>query len=115
MKFQKTHNFEYNESFPFTPPLSGNLSFVYASEYLKSVLSADLAGEQNDISYSILTEDATDAYAVVNFRNSYSFNDDLRLRIGVVNLFDELFHTHFSINNLPNPGRNFYLGLSLGL
>ncbi len=114
-KYQKTHSFKFKESLPFTPPLSGKLSFVYSSESLKSVLSADIAGKQNDISYSILTEDATDAFAIVNLRNSYSFNSDLRLRFGVENLLDELYHTHFSINNLPNPGRNFYLGLSLGI
>lgn len=114
-KYQITHSFKFNESLPFTPPLSGKLSLVYSSKSLKSVLSADLVGEQNNISYSILTEDATDAFAIVNFRNSYSFSDDLRIRFGVENLFDELYHTHFSINNLPNPGRNFYLGLSLGI
>ena len=114
-KYQKTLSFKFNESLPFTPPLSGKLSLIYSSDKLKSIISADLASKQDEVSYSILTEDATDAYAVVNFRNSYSFSSDLRLRFGVENLFDELYHTHFSINNLPSPGRNFYLGLSLGI
>lgn len=114
LKYQNTHSFRYNEPLPFTPPLSGNFSFIYSSEKLKSIASVNFASNQNEVSYFILREDFTDSYAVINLRNSYRFNDDIKVRFGVENILDELYHTHFSINNLPNPGRNFYLGLSFG-
>ena len=115
LKYQKTHSFRFDESLPFTPPLSGNLSLIYSNEKLKSITSVDFASRQNEISYLILREDITDSYFVFNLRNSYRLAEDIKVRFGVDNLLDELYHTHFSINNLPNPGRNFYLGLSLGI
>ncbi len=115
VKYQYSRSITYNESLPFTPPLSGIINLSYNADDLVSVLSAEFAMEQNNISKNITIEDTTPGYMVLNWRNNYKINDTFTARFGVENIFDKYYYTHFSINNLPNLGRNLYLGLVVGL
>ncbi|MFA7327508.1 MAG: TonB-dependent receptor [Candidatus Kapaibacterium sp.] len=115
VKYQYSQSLKYNESLPFTPPLSGLINFSYRSDDIVSVISAEFAAEQNNISKNITIEDSTPGYVILNWRNNYKINDTFTVRFGVENVFDKYYYTHFSINNLPNLGRNLYLGLVVGL
>lgn len=115
VKYQYSRSLTYNESLPFTPPLSGIINLSYNTDDLVSVMSAEFAAEQNNISKNITIEDSTPGYVILNWRNNYKINDTFTVRFGVENIFDKYYYTHFSINNLPNLGRNIYLGLVVGL
>ncbi|PKL79128.1 MAG: hypothetical protein CVV25_09250 [Ignavibacteriae bacterium HGW-Ignavibacteriae-4] len=115
VKYQYSQSLKYNESLPFTPPLSGLINFSYRSDDIVSVISAEFAAEQNNISKNITIEDSTPGYVILNWRNNYKISDTFTVRFGIENVFDKYYYTHFSINNLPNLGRNIYLGLVVGL
>lgn len=115
VRYQYSHSAKFNESLPFTPPLSGviNLSYVNA-DYISSI-SAEFANAQHNLSKHIQNEDNTPGYVILNWRNNYSLSDMFTLRFGVENILDKYYYTHYSINNLPSLGRNFYLGLVISL
>lgn len=115
LKYQYSQAFKYNESLPFTPPISGLINLSYNAEDLVSVISAEFAAQQNNISKSITIEDTTPGYVILNWRNNYKISDTFTVRFGVENILDKYYYTHFSINNLPSTGRNFYLGLVVAL
>jgi outer membrane receptor protein involved in Fe transport len=115
VKYQYSQSLKYNESLPFTPPLSGLINLSYNNEDYTSVISAEFAAEQNNISQNINIEDSTPGYVILNWRNNYKINNTFTVRFGAENIFDKYYYTHFSINNLPNLGRNLYLGLVVGL
>lgn len=115
VKYQNSQSLKYNESLPFTPPLSGLLNVSYSGEDLVSVVSAEFASAQNNISQHITLEDRTPGYVILNLRNNYKISSIFTARFGIENLFDKYYYTHFSVNNLPNLGRNFYFGLVIGL
>lgn len=115
VKYQYSQSLKYNESLPFTPPLSGLINFSYKSDDIVSVISAEFAAKQNNISKNITIEDSTPGYVILNWRNNYKISDTFTVRFGVENVFDKYYYTHFSINNLPNLGRNLYIGLVVGL
>lgn len=115
VKYQYSQSLKYKEALPFTPPLSGLINFSYRTDDLVSVISAEFAAEQNNISKNITIEDSTPGYVILNWRNNYKISDTFTVRFGIENVLDKYYYTHFSINNLPNLGRNIYLGLVIGL
>ena len=115
LKYQYSQSLTYNEALPFTPPLSGIINLSYNSEDYTGVMSAEFASRQNNISKNINIEDSTPGYVILNWRNNYKINETVTVRFGIENILDKYYYTHFSINNLPNLGRNIYLGLVVGL
>lgn len=115
LKYQFSQSLKYNEALPFTPPLSGLINLSYNADDYIGVISAEFATRQNNISQNINIEDTTPGYVILNLRNNYKLNETFTARFGVENIFDRYYYTHFSVNNLPNIGRNFYLGLVVGL
>lgn len=115
LKYQYSHTLKFNESLPFTPPLSGMINLSYNNGDYVGVLSSEFANRQNNISKHITIEDTTPGYVILNWRNNYKISDQFTVRFGVENIFDKYYYTHFSINNLPNTGRNYYLGLVVNI
>lgn len=115
LKYQYSRSFKFNESLPFTPPLSGMINLSYNNEDYIGVVSAEFANSQNNISKHITLEDDTPGYVILSWRNNYKISEPFTIRFGVENIFNKYYYTHFSINNLPNQGRNFYLGLVVNI
>ena len=61
-------------------------------------------------------ERATEGYTLVNLSAALAVDEDLSLRVGVDNLFDEdaRQHTSFLKDEVPLPGRNFKVSLRAG-
>ena len=74
-----------------------------------------LAGNSRQSNFSPdFGEDQTPAYAIVNANAGYILGfEKSRLygKIGVENLLDAYYSTFGDWNNIPRPGRNFYLNL----
>lgn len=115
LKYQYSNSIRFNESLPFTPPLSGNLTMIYNIESLRLIVNTRFAGSQNRFSETILKEDKTPAFAIINLSGAYVLSKTFNLKFGIENILDKYYHEHFSISNIPNPGRNFYLSLGMNI
>jgi len=105
-------NKTFHEPLPLIPPLHGNLSLSYQSKYYWLAIGSAFASAQRRVAFRTTQEDITDAYIDIFVRSKIRVTDNLELKCGVENLFDLYYHQHLSINNLPNRGRNIYLGIN---
>lgn len=101
-----------DEPLPLIPPLKGNNSVHFHHKQNILMAEAEWAASQNRIAQTSSREDKTDAYAVLNFAYERTWmNGSLSTILKSNNLLDEYYHTHTSIGNIPEAGRNFMLSL----
>jgi len=113
LQYTRGRQLSLADNLPFIPPLQGETALTWSNEtwWLEGSLRA--AAEQSYIAAKSTREDKSDGFALVNLRARYRLSDTWEIKSGVENLLDETYHEHLSVNNLPAPGRNIYLGLNL--
>ncbi|MDZ7805578.1 MAG: TonB-dependent receptor [Gracilimonas sp.] len=102
-----------DEPLPLIPPLKGNTTLHFHRG--KNMLMADLewAAEQNRIAETSSIEDQTDAYGILNLTYERRWMDgNLTSILSLNNILDHYYHTHTSIGNIPEAGRNLMISLS---
>ncbi|MFP8489102.1 TonB-dependent receptor domain-containing protein [Gracilimonas sp. Q87] len=107
------NNQTLDEPLPLIPPLKGNTTLHYHRG--KNMFMADLewAAEQNRIAEISSIEDQTDAYGIFNLTFERRWMDgDLTSIVSLNNILDHYYHTHTSIGNIPEAGRNLMISLS---
>ncbi|MGN8226800.1 TonB-dependent receptor [Gracilimonas sp. BCB1] len=100
------------EPLPLIPPLKGNNSIHFHHKQNMIMTEVEWAAAQGRIAQTASNEDETDAYAVLNFTYERTWmNGNLSSILSINNLLDDYYHTHTSIGNVPEAGRNVMLSL----
>jgi iron complex outermembrane receptor protein len=98
---------------PLIPPLTSMTTLQYWRNHWNIQVECEAALQQQKINPAF-GEDTTPGYAVINLRGGYTFKKQgLLVNSGMENLFDTFYHAHLDWGNVPRPGRNFYLSLTL--
>lgn len=101
------------EPLPLIPPFKGNSMIHIHHNKNMWMGEVDWAAAQNRIAENTSNEDQTDAIAILNAtweRNWLEGN--LTSVLQVNNILDHYYHTHTSIGNIPEAGRNVMLSVS---
>lgn len=102
---------------PFISPVVYNANLQYSHKTFTGSVVMRGAGQQTNFNASF-GEDETDAYSVFSLTlgKSFSFSsDDLYVRLGVENIFDEYYSTYTDWKNIPRMGRNFFMAVSYAI
>jgi iron complex outermembrane recepter protein len=103
-----------NRNLPFISPFNYTSSLIYKKQAFS--LELTLHGNARQRNYAReFGENATPAYAILNCSSGYTFRLDrfkLHSRIGVENALNAFYSTFGDWNNIPRPGRNFYVNLT---
>lgn len=113
LSYLYAHNQSLDEPLPLIPPLKGNTTLHFHRG--NNMLMADLewAAEQSRIAEVTSIEDKTDAYSIFNLTYERMWlGGDLTSIISLNNVLDHYYHTHTSIGNIPEAGRNLMISLS---
>lgn len=116
LSYLYAHNQTLDEPLPLIPPLKG-ISMIQFSRASHS-FSVDVAwaAKQSRVAEISSTEDQTDGFAIINFRYRKSWmNKALTSTLEINNLTDAFYHTHTSIGNIPEAGRNVMITLKYRL
>ena len=108
------YNRALGEPLPYIPPLAVSLSLSYTGKQWWLQFRWLHNAAQKEVAYKSTREDTTPAFSRLDLRGRYRLNGQWELKAGVENLLDSYYHEHLSINNLPSPGRNIYLGINYG-
>ncbi|MFD2532997.1 TonB-dependent receptor domain-containing protein [Gracilimonas halophila] len=102
-----------NEPLPLIPPLKGNSMLHIHHRDNKWMAEVEWAASQNRIAERTSNEDKTDPYAILNATWERNWMDGtLSSILSANNILDDYYHTHNSIGNIPEAGRNVMLSLS---
>ena len=108
------------------PPLNHRLALSWAHNNTDIHLESVLYDEQTHTA-SFNDEESTAGYGLINLRGNYQFTPQLRVSLGVENLFDKYYRDHLAGYNrnadspvpigdrLPGSGRNIYVGINFSL
>ena len=102
---------------PFISPFAYNSSLHYDHKTFSGSLTMRGAGRQVNFN-SEFGEDETAAYTILSLTlgKQFSFNsDDLYVKLGVENMFDQYYSTYSDWKNIPRMGRNFFMTVSYAL
>lgn len=102
---------------PFISPLAYGSSLQYTHKTFSGSLAMRGAGQQVNFNPEF-GEDQTDAYTVFSLTigKEFSFSqDNLYLKLGVENIFDEFYSTYTDWNNIPRMGRNLFATVSYAI
>lgn len=102
---------------PFISPLTYNSMLQYTQGKFSGTLSMRGAADQVNFNPEF-GEDRTEAYTVFSLSLGKTFSisdDDIYVKAGVENIFDEFYSTYTDWNNIPRMGRNFYMTVSYTL
>ncbi|WP_103665256.1 TonB-dependent receptor [Gracilimonas amylolytica] len=113
LSYLYAHNQTLDEPLPLMPPLKGNTTLHFHRG--RNMFMADLewAAEQNRIAEISSIEDQTGAYGIFNLTFERRWMDgDLTSIVSLNNILDHYYHTHTSIGNIPEAGRNLMISLS---
>lgn len=116
LSYLYAQNQTLDEPLPLIPPLKGLSMIQYA--FSTSAISADVewAARQPRIAETSSIEDQTDAYAVINLRYEKTWlNEALTSTLEINNIANAFYHTHTSIGNIPEAGRNVMISLKYRL
>ena len=99
-------------------PLISPFSYKTAISYKQAMFDTELGlyGASKQQNYSAdYGEDMTDSYNVYYLNASYNFyagSNNIYVKAGVDNIFDMNYSTYADWNNIPRPGRNFFINVS---
>ncbi|WP_282055365.1 TonB-dependent receptor [Maribacter luteus] len=102
---------------PFISPLAYGSSIRYVDGKFSGSISMRGAGKQVDYNPDF-GEDQTNAYTVfsLSLGRTFSINsNELYLKLGVENVFDEYYSTYTDWKNIPRMGRNFFMTVSYSI
>lgn len=106
-----------NENLPFMSPFSYQTSLRYE----KNKFSAEAAvfGNTKYQDFAVqYGESETAAYAIINANLGYQLSfgkTKIFTRIGVENILDRFYTTYSDWNQIPRPGRNYFVNLNFNL
>lgn len=98
------------------PTLEGLIAIRYEGikKRFWTELSGRFAGEQKRAAISS-GETRTPGFSVFDFRGEFKLTDKLTINYGVENIFDKAYREHLNLDQIPEPGRNIFIGLKIGL
>lgn len=99
---------------PFMSPLQFQTSLSYEMNNFRIEGEMRAAAAQNRYAERA-GEIGAPAYAVFNIRGGWEITNGLEIRAGLENIFDTYYRDHLNLAQLPEPGRNAYLTLSVNL
>jgi iron complex outermembrane receptor protein len=103
-----------DENLPFIKPFSYIAEINYSREFFNAAIQ--LNGNGNQTHYgSYYGENETPAFAILNLNLGNMFyikQNKMILKYGIENILDTNYSTFADWNNIPNPGRNFYMNAS---
>ncbi len=102
-----------DRNLPLIRPFSYNSALMYKKNRFSAELSVIGNGRQTNYADEF-GEDATPDYAIVNCNAGYTFKldkYDLYAKAGIENVFDAYYSTFSDWNDIPRPGRNFFVNL----
>lgn len=105
-----------NIPLPSISPLKTVQNVRYKSKRFSAGMESESALRQNRIS-AYAGEDRTPGYWILHARMGYTFqvkHSKLELQVSAENLLDRKYHEHLDWGNLPRPGRNIAVQLTLG-
>ncbi|WP_020402591.1 TonB-dependent receptor domain-containing protein [Gracilimonas tropica] len=101
------------EPLPLISPLKGNSMLHIHHKKNMWMGEVEWAAAQNRIAETMSTEDRTNAYAILNATWERNWlNGSLTSILSINNLLDNYYHTHTSIGNIPEAGRNVMVSVS---
>ena len=101
------------EPLPLIPPFQGNSMLHIHHRKNMWLVEVEWAAAQDRIAESTSNEDKTDAYAILNATWERNWMDgSLTSILSLNNILDDFYHTHTSIGNIPEAGRNVMISLS---
>ncbi|WP_430966790.1 TonB-dependent receptor [Spongiimicrobium sp. 2-473A-2-J] len=106
-----------SRNLPFISPLAYNAMLQYTQGDFSGSLTMRGAADQVNFNPEF-GEDRTGAYTVfsLSLGKAFSINDDnVHVKAGVENIFDEFYSTYSDWNNIPRMGRNFYMTVSYAI
>lgn len=102
---------------PFISPLAYTGMIQYVEGNFTG--SITMRGAADQVSFNPeFGEDRTDAYTVFSLALGKTFswnNDNVYVKAGVENVFDEFYSTYTDWNNIPRMGRNFFMTVSYAI
>jgi len=102
---------------PFISPVAYGSNLQYNNKTFSGDLTMRGAGQQKNFNPEF-GEDETDAYTVFSLTlgKQFSFSDDnLYVKLGVENIFDQFYSTYTDWKNIPRMGRNFFATVSYAI
>ncbi len=109
--FAQTHD---GRPLPLVPPLKLQHALRYNYQFYQFQLEHDFGAAQNRISEEF-GDKPSPSFNVVNLRASRNFvikNTVLQLALACENVFDQLYHEHLDIAQVPRFGRNWLINLN---
>jgi iron complex outermembrane receptor protein len=108
--FADGRDLERNAPLPEIPPLSTltGLRYVYPANLFWLQIETRAAARQTKIS-PFTGENKTAGFTVYNLRSGIRLGNRFDIQAGVENLANVYYHEHLDRDDIPQPGRNFYL------
>ncbi len=103
---------DLNDNLPMIPPL-GIQGAVKYQQYPWWIQIEGKWNQRQDLFSASGGENATEDYFIVGLRSEYIIRDGITLNLGIDNLMNINYHDHLDWADLPQPGRNFYLSVSI--
>ena len=109
-------NTELNEPLPGIAPFQSNIKLAYnnINDGYWMEFTARMAADQNRYAERY-GEIYTPGYAVFDIRGGLKLTKEIELSAGIKNLFDRYYRDHLNKALIPEPGRNLYVRVSLGI
>ncbi|MFD0796392.1 TonB-dependent receptor [Maribacter chungangensis] len=102
---------------PFISPLAYSATLQYTQQRFTGAFNMRAASDQVNFNPEF-GEDRTDAYMVFSLSLGKTFtwnNDNIFVKAGVENIFDEFYSTYTDWNNIPRMGRNVFATVSYAI
>lgn len=99
------------DNVPMIPPFFSRIRAVVGTEELNAEVATSVAARQSLISTTVRPENATAAWTTTDVTCLWKVNAHVAASIGIVNVFDTLYHEHLSINDLLSPGRSLRVSI----
>ncbi len=102
---------------PFISPFAYGSNLQYTHKTFTGALAMRGAGKQVNFNPEF-GEDETEAYTVFSLSLGKQFSlgmDELYVKLGVENIFDEYYSTYSDWKNIPRMGRNFFATVSYAI
>lgn len=102
---------------PLIPPLRTRLSAAWETGQVLVKADLEKAESQNRIN-STFGELSTPSYTIFNVAANWSKTNaksQVKLDVGIRNVFDSYYRTHLTWGGIPNPGRNLFVNVMIDL
>lgn len=110
LSFADGRDLERDAPLPEIPPLATltGLRYVYPGNMFWLQFETRAARRQDEVS-PVVGENETPGFTVYHLRGSVRLGNSLQIQSGIENLTNVFYHEHLDRNDIPQPGRNFYV------